>query len=398
MAVENWVSRDIKMLTEFRRDLHMHPELLYDVPRTAGKVAEALRAAGVDEVIEGMGRTGVVGIIRGDSNKSGRMIGLRADMDALPIPEATGQPWASTVPGKMHACGHDGHTAMLLGAARQLARSRGFDGTVVVIFQPAEEGGAGARAMIEDGLFERCPCDEVYGMHNRPNLPIGQFTIAPGPIMAAVDEIRITVEGRGGHAARPHTAIDPLPITGALIQAMQGIVARSIDPMDAAVVSLTTVHAGDAFNVIPQAVDLTGTVRTLREEVRNHVEARLTQMVEHIAAGFGAVGRLDYIRHYPVTVNHQGATDLAAAAAQEVAGMDNVHLDMPPMLGGEDFSFMLKKVPGAMINIGNGPSADLHNPGYDFNDDAIAWGCSYWTTLVRQRLPLDPGTVVPLRG
>lgn len=388
MAVENWVARELAALTEFRRDLHRNPELLYDVERTAKNVAEALRAAGVDEVIEGIGRTGVVGVIRGQTNVSGRTIGLRADMDALPIEEATGKPWASVVPGKMHACGHDGHTTMLLGAARHLAASRAFDGTVIVIFQPAEEGGAGARAMIEDGLFARWPCHEVYGMHNRPNLPVGQFTIAPGPIMASVDEVRITVEGRGGHAAKPHTAIDPLPVTAALIQALQTVTSRSIDPMDAAVVSLTTVQAGNAFNVIPQSVALTGTVRALREEVRNHIEAQLAQMVHHIAAGFGATGRLDYIRHYPVTVNHDHETTLAAAAAQAVAGVENVHLDMAPMLGGEDFSFMLNEVPGAMINIGNGPSADLHNPGYDFNDEVIAWGCSYWTTLVRQRLPV----------
>ncbi len=388
MAVENWVSREIEKLTEFRRDLHMNPELLYDVERTAANVADALRAAGVDEVVEGIGRTGVVGVIRGQSNNSGRTIGLRADMDALPIDEVTGKPWASKVPGKMHACGHDGHTTMLLGAARHLAESRAFDGTVLVIFQPAEEGGAGARAMIEDGLFTRWPCHEVYGMHNRPNLPVGQFTIAPGPIMASVDEVRITVEGRGGHAAKPHTAIDPLPVTAALIQALQTVTSRSIDPMDSAVVSLTTVHAGNAFNVIPQSVALTGTVRTLREEVRNHIEGQLAQMVHHIAAGFGAEGRLEYIRHYPVTVNHDHETTLAAAAAQEVAGVENVHLDMAPMLGGEDFSFMLNEVPGAMINVGNGPSADLHNPGYDFNDEVIAWGCSFWTTLVRQRLPI----------
>lgn len=388
MAVENWVSREIERLTEFRRDLHMNPELLYDVERTAANVADALRAAGVDEVVEGIGRTGVVGVIRGQSNNSGRTIGLRADMDALPIDEVTGKPWASKVPGKMHACGHDGHTTMLLGAARHLAESRAFDGTVIVVFQPAEEGGAGARAMIEDGLFKRWPCHEVYGMHNRPNLPVGQFTIAPGPIMASVDEVRITVEGRGGHAAKPHTAIDPLPVTAALIQALQTVTSRGIDPMDSAVVSLTTVHAGNAFNVIPQSVALTGTVRALREEVRNQIEAQLALLVHHIAAGFGAEGRLEYIRHYPVTVNHAHETTLAAAAAQAVAGVENVHLDMAPMLGGEDFSFMLNEVPGAMINVGNGPSADLHNPGYDFNDEVIAWGCSYWTTLVRHRLPV----------
>lgn len=387
MAIENWVAQHVENLTAFRRDLHENPELLYDLPRTAATVANALRAAGVDEVIEGIGKTGVVGVIHGQSNTSGRTIGLRADMDALPIVEATGKPWASKVEGKMHACGHDGHTTMLLGAARHLVQSRAFDGTVIVIFQPAEEGGAGAKAMIDDGLFTRWPCDEVYGMHNRPNLPVGQFTIAPGPIMGSVDEIRISIEGRGGHAARPDATIDPLPIAAALIQSIQTVVSRTVDPMDNAVVSLCTIHAGNAFNVIPQTLEMTGTVRTLREEVRTHIEAQLAALVPNIAGGFGATAQLEYIRMYPVTVNHEHETDLAAAAATEVAGEANVTLDMPPVLGGEDFSFMLNEVPGAMINIGNGPSAGLHHPEYDFNDDVIAWGCSYWTTLVRRRLP-----------
>ncbi len=386
MAVENWVAKDVAELTEFRRDLHRNPELLYDVGRTAARVAEALRAAGLDEVHEGIGRTGVVGVIRG--KEGGRTIGLRADMDALPILEATGKPWASTVPGKMHACGHDGHTTMLLGAARHLAESRAFSGTVIVIFQPAEEGGAGAKAMIDDGLFRRWPCDEVYGMHNRPNMPLGHFTIAPGPIMASVDEVKIRITGRGGHAARPNETIDPLPVAAALIQAVQTVASRNLDPIDSAVVSLCTIKAGDAFNVIPQALEMTGTIRTLREPVRDHVEERIKRLVHHVAAGFDAVGEVDYIRMYPVTVNHARETELAAAAAMEVAGAERVTTDMPPVLGGEDFSFMLNEVPGAMINVGNGPSAGLHHPEYDFNDDAIAWGCSYWTTLVRQRLPL----------
>ncbi len=387
MAVENWVSKEIADLTEFRRDLHRNPELLYEVTRTATSVAEALRAAGVDEVHEGIGRTGVVGVIRGQSDRSGRMIGLRADMDALPIEEATGAAWASTVPGKMHACGHDGHTTMLLGAAKHLADSRAFDGTVIVIFQPAEEGGAGAKAMLDDGLFRRWPVSEVYGMHNRPNLPVGQFTIAPGPIMGSVDEIRITVTGRGGHAARPDQTIDPIVVSSALIQAIQSVTSRTVDPMDNAVVSITSIHAGDAFNVIPQSVEMGGTVRTLREEVRTHIEEQLARLVPNIAAGFDATGTIEYVRHYPVTVNHEAETLLAAQAAMEVAGEDRVSLDMPPVLGGEDFSFMLNEVPGAMINIGNGPGANLHHPEYDFNDDVIAWGCSYWTTLVRHRLP-----------
>lgn len=387
MAVENWVAAEIESLTAFRRDLHENPELLYDVARTAGSVAGALWAAGVDEVFEGIGRTGVVGVIRGQENTSGRMIGLRADMDALPIHEESGKSWASKIQGKMHACGHDGHTAMLLGAARHLAGSRAFDGTVIVIFQPAEEGGAGAKAMIEDGLFRRWPCDEVYGMHNRPNLPLGQFCIASGPIMAAVDEVKITITGRGGHAAAPNQTIDPLPVAASVIQAAQTIVSRSIDPMDNAVVSLCTIHAGSAFNVVPQKVELTGTVRVLREELRDHMESNLTRLVTNVCEGFGAVGTIEYIRHYPVTVNHERETCFAAEAAQEIAGHENVSLDMPAVLGGEDFSFMLNEVPGAMIKIGNGPSAGLHHPAYDFNDDVIPWGCSYWTTLVRQRLP-----------
>ncbi|KAB2689366.1 M20 aminoacylase family protein [Brucella pseudogrignonensis] len=387
MPVENWTSNQLDDLIAFRRDLHENPELLYDVNRTAEKVADALRAAGLDEVVTGIGRTGVVGVIRGQTNKSGRAVALRADMDALPIFEETGAEWSSKVPGKMHACGHDGHTTMLLGAARELGQSRAFDGTVIVIFQPAEEGGAGAKAMIDDGLFKRWPVNEVYGMHNRPNLEVGNFTINSGPIMGSVDVIDIVIDGVGGHAASPHHTIDPIPVTAALIQAIQTLTARTIDPLDSAVISITTIHGGDAFNVIPQSIKLTGTVRTLREEVRDHVEERLTRAVQGIADAFGAKATLDYQRNYPVTVNHEHETELAALAAEAVAGAERVTRDMPATLGGEDFAFMLNEVPGAMINIGNGPSANLHHPKYDFNDDVIAWGSSYWTTLVRQRLP-----------
>ncbi|MGB3487895.1 MAG: M20 aminoacylase family protein [Xanthobacteraceae bacterium] len=388
MPVDNWISGCLDELVAFRHDLHSNPELLYDLPRTSAQVASALRKAGCDEVVEGIGKTGVVAVIRGKSNTSGRTIGLRSDMDALPILEATGKPWASKTPGKMHACGHDGHTTMLLGAAMGLVQSRAFDGTAVLIFQPAEEGGAGARAMIEDGLFRRWPVSEVYGMHNRPNLPIGEFTIAPGSIMGSVDMIDIEIEGVGGHAAMPHQTVDPAPVIAALIQAVQTITARTINPMDSAVISITTIHGGDAFNVIPQTIRMTGTVRTLKDSVRDHVEARLNQAVTGIAAAYGAKGKLDYSRHYPVTVNHAQETELAAVAAEAVAGVGRVNRNMPATLGGEDFAFMLNEVPGAMINIGNGPSAGLHHPAYDFNDEAIAWGCSYWCELVRQRLPL----------
>jgi len=386
MPVENWVSRQLDELVEFRRDLHRNPELLYDVERTATKVAEALRAAGVDEVVTGLGRTGVVGVIRGRTDTRGRMIGLRADMDALPIHEATGKPWASTKPGVMHACGHDGHTTMLLGAARQLAESRAFDGTVIVIFQPAEEGGAGAKAMMKDGLFELFPVQEVYGLHNQPGLPIGHFAIRSGPVMASVDEIRIRVEGIGGHAAFPHETVDPVTVTAALIQAVQTIVSRNVDPLKSAVVSITTINGGDAFNIIPTAITLTGTVRTLDEVVRNLVEKRLRKAVAGIGEAFEAKAELEYIRRYPVTINNVEKVEKAVRAATEVAGAPNVQTDLAPTMGGEDFAFMLEAVPGAMIFAGNGPSAGLHHPEYDFNDELIPWGCSYWTTLVRQLL------------
>nr|WP_321511602.1 M20 aminoacylase family protein [uncultured Celeribacter sp.] len=388
MAVGNWVSRELAALTAFRHDLHENPELLYELPRTAMKVAEALRTAGVDEVIEGLGKTGVVGVIHGQTNRSGRMIGLRADMDALPILETTGLPYASKVPGKMHACGHDGHTTMLLGAAKHLAETRAFDGTVIVIFQPAEEGGAGAQAMIEDGLFDRWPCDEVYGMHNMPNLPVGSFTTSAGPNMGAVDKLTIRITGKGGHAAQPHNAIDPFPALAGIIQAIHGMSARSVDPFESHVVSLCVVEGGDAFNVIPEEITLVGTVRTLSEDVRDHVEARIRQIVTQIAAGHACTGVVGYDRSYPVLINHETETEYAAEAARAVAGADKVTLDMVPTLGGEDFAFMLNKVPGCMINIGNGPSANLHHPEYNFNDEVIGWGCSYWVTLVRQRLAL----------
>jgi len=388
MAVENWIADRIGELVAFRHDLHRNPELLYDLPRTAARVAGALRNAGVDEVHEGIGKTGVVAVIRGRSNRSGRAIGLRSDMDALPIVEASGKPWASVVPGRMHACGHDGHMAMLLGAAMGLAESRAFDGTAVLIFQPAEEGGAGARAMIEDGLFRRFPVNEVYGMHTRPGLPVGAFQTAPGPIAGSVDMFEIGIQGIGGHAAQPNRSVDPMPVMAALIQAIQTIPARNVDPVDSAVVSVTTVHGGETHNVIPPQVTLTGTVRTLREEVRDLVEARLGRLVEGIAQAFGATGRLDYRRSYPVMVNHARETEIAAQVAESVAGMGKVGRDLPQTLGGEDFAFMLNEVPGAMISIGNGDTAGVHHPAYDFDDEALAWGVSFWTALVRSRLPL----------
>ena len=372
----------------WRRNIHEHPELLYDVHRTAAFVAERLREFGCDEVATGLGRTGVVGVIKGRraaGNGDVRVIGLRADMDALPIEEATSLPYASKTPGKMHACGHDGHTAMLLGAARYLSETRNFAGNAVVIFQPAEEGGAGAAAMIKDGLLDRFGIEQVYGMHNGPGIPIGSFAIRPGPIMASTDAVDIRIEGRGGHAARPHTAIDSVMVGAQLVTALQSIVSRSVDPLESAVVSMCEFHAGNARNVIPLTAELKGTVRTLTPEVRELVEQRLREVVDGVARMTGAKIDLSFERGYPVVVNHVAQTDIAIRAARQVAGEGNVH-EMPPLMGGEDFAYMLEQRPGAFIFCGNGDSAGLHHPAYDFNDEAIVHGTSYWIKLVENTL------------
>jgi hippurate hydrolase len=374
-------------LTAVRRDLHRHPEILYDVQRTAAAVADQLRGFGVDEVATGIGRSGVVGVIRGRSPGAGKVIGLRADMDALPIHETTGRPYASTVAGRMHACGHDGHIAMLLGAARYLAETRNFAGTAVVIFQPAEEGGAGALAMIDDGLMERWNISEVYGMHNLPGLATGSVQTRPGPIMAATDEFTIRVTGRGGHAARPHETIDPVMVAAAIVQQLQTIVSRSVDPVESVVCSVTKFHAGEVHNVIADTAEIGGTVRTLKPAMRDLAETRLRQIATGIAAVHGAVADVNYNRSYPITRNHPAATAFAAKVAAEVVGEANVSADAPPVMGGEDFSYMLQKRPGAFIFIGNGDSAGLHNAGYDFNDELIPIGCSYWARLVETAMP-----------
>ena len=372
----------------WRRDIHQHPELLYDVHRTAAFVADRLREFGCDEVATGLGRTGVVGVIKGRKPANGgevRVIGLRADMDALPIEEATNLPYASKTPGKMHACGHDGHTAMLLGAARYLAETRNFAGDAVVIFQPAEEGGAGAAAMIEDGLMDRFAIDQVYGMHNGPGIPLGSFAIRSGPVMAATDEVNIRIEGLGGHAAKPHKCIDSVMVGAQLITALQSIVARSIDPLESAVISICEFHAGNARNVIPQTAELKGTVRTLTADVRELVGKRIREVVEGVAQMTGARIDLELKRGYPVTVNHVSQTELATQVAKEIVGDANVH-DLPPQMGAEDFSFMLQARPGAFIFCGNGNSAGLHHPAYNFNDEAIVFGTSYWIKLVENTL------------
>jgi hippurate hydrolase len=381
-AVEDLVS-DAQV---WRREIHQNPELLYDVEITAKYVADRLSAFGCDEVKTSIGRTGVVGVIRGAKGTRSRAIGLRADMDALPIEEATNLPYRSRNPGKMHACGHDGHTAMLLGAARHLARTRNFSGNAIVIFQPAEEGGAGAMAMMDDGLMERFDIEEVYGMHNMPALPIGAFAIRKGAFMAAADEFTIAIEGRGGHAAMPHQCVDPIVAGAQIVTALQTIASRNVDPLDSCVVSVTRFDAGSANNIIPQSARLNGTVRTLRAETRDSVERRMREIVTGVAGAVGTSASLDYRRGYPPTVNHPAQTDFAIAVAGKVAGRDQVRSNAPPVMGAEDFSFMLEARPGAFIFLGNGDTAKLHHPAYDFNDEALPYGISYWVNLVETAL------------
>lgn len=372
-------------VTEWRRHIHERPELLFAVENTAAFVAAKLKEFGVDEIVTGIGRTGVVGVIRGKGQGS-RAIGLRADMDALPLTEISGKPWASTTPGKMHACGHDGHTAMLLGAAKYLAETRNFNGSVAVIFQPAEEGGAGGDLMVKDGMMERFGIEEVYGMHNLPGLPVGQFATRKGPIMAATDEFTVTVKGRGGHAAQPNRTIDPIAISTQIITNLQMIASRNVDPLRSVVVSVTKFNAGFAHNVIPNDATFAGTVRTLDEAVRDLAESRFRQIVGGVAAAHDAEAEISFHRNYPVTSNHADETVHAIDVARDIAGANNVNPDIDPMMGGEDFSYMLNARPGAFIFIGNGDTAGLHNPAYDFNDEAIAHGISYWVRLAEQRL------------
>ncbi|MBB3444672.1 M20 aminoacylase family protein [Rhizobium sp. BK379] len=372
-------------VAEWRRHIHARPELLFAVENTAAFVAEKLKEFGVDEIVTGIGRTGVVGLIKGKSEGS-RTVGLRADMDALPLTEITGKPWASKTPGKMHACGHDGHTAMLLGAAKYLAETRNFNGNVAVIFQPAEEGGGGGNLMVKDGMMERFGIEEVYGMHNLPGLPVGQFATRKGPIMAATDEFTVTIKGRGGHAAQPHRTIDPIAIGSQIVTNLQLIASRSVNPLRSVVVSVTKFNAGFAHNVIPNDATFAGTIRTLDDEVRDQAEARLREVVTGICAAHGAEADINFHRNYPVTFNHADETEHAVAIATDIAGEANVDPEIDPMMGGEDFSYMLNARPGAFIFIGNGDTAGLHNPAYDFNDEAIAHGISYWVRLAEQRL------------
>jgi hippurate hydrolase len=389
MPIVNSVAELQPDIQAWRHDIHAHPELLYDVHRTAAFVADRLREFGCDEVATGLGRTGVVGVIKGRKPKGNgdvKVIGLRADMDALPIEEETNLAYASKTPGKMHACGHDGHTAMLLGAARYLAETRNFAGDAVVIFQPAEEGGAGAAAMIKDGLISRFGIDEVYGMHNYPGIPLGQFAIRSGPMMAAADHIEIELEGKGGHAARPHLSIDTILVGAQIISQLQSIVARNVDPLESAVVSICMFQAGHTDNVIPQHAKLKGTARSLTPAVREILHKRIAEVIEGTAQLYGATAKITYSNGYPVVVNHERQTAFAADIAREVAGPQRVNTAVPPVMGAEDFAFMLNERPGAFIFVGNGDSAGLHHPAYDFNDETIPVGTSYWVRLAETAL------------
>ena len=370
-------------LTEIRRDLHAHPELAFAEHRTADLVARHLEALGI-EVHRRVGRTGVVGVLRG--GRSLRAIGLRADMDALPIQERNEFAHQSVHPGCMHACGHDGHTTMLLGAAEALAARRDFDGTVHLIFQPAEEGEGGGLAMIEDGLFERFPMESVFGMHNWPGMPSGHFAVHPGPVMASADRFDITVTGRGAHAAMPHLGADPISAGAALVQAIQTIVSRTLDPADSAVVSVTQFHAGEAYNAIPDRAQLGGTVRAFSETVQEQIEKALRRLCDGIAAGFGVDISVEYRRGYPPTVNSAAEAALCASVANALVGPDRVTTSARPSMGAEDFAYFLQRKPGSYVWIGNGPGeggCTLHNPQYDFNDEIIPVGVAYWVELVR---------------
>ena len=375
-------------ITVWRRDFHENPELLYDTHRTSKIVKEKLTSFGCDQVITGLGRTGVVGVIHGRSNSNGKTIGLRADMDALPIKEITNLEYSSKKDGMMHACGHDGHTAMLLGAAKYLSETRNFDGKVVVIFQPAEEGGAGAKEMCDDGLMSDFDISEVYGMHNAPGLPVGQFNIRSGAFFAAADQFTVNIQGKGGHAARPQETIDPTIVGAHILIALQSVASRNTDPLKSLVVSVTSFRTeSDSYNVIPQTVQLKGTVRTLSKDVRDMAQDKITQLIKNTGLAFGANVELDYDRGYPVMINSDLETSHMIKAAKNVAGDKNVDDNASQVMGAEDFSYMLEERPGAYIRVGNGNTASLHHPKYDFNDESIPFGTSFWVELTETRLP-----------
>lgn len=387
MPVINRVAEFAGEIAEWRRDLHRNPELLFALDRTSAFVADRLRHFGCDIVETGIGQSGVVAVIRGRSDISGRRIGLRADMDALPIEEIGDAEHRSQVPGKMHACGHDGHTAMLLGAARYLAETRNFDGEAILVFQPAEEGADGAKAMLGDGLMERFGIQEIYGMHNLPGMDVGRIAVRAGPVMAAADTFRITLNGKGAHAAMPHMGRDPIVAGCHLVTALQSIVARDVDSFDRAVVSVGRISAGEAFNVIPHTAEVLGTVRTFSPEVQDLIETRLTEIARHTASAFGSTADVSYTRDVPAVVNHESQASFVEGVARNLFGDENIVADMPAMMGAEDFSQMLRVRPGAYLFLGNGPSAALHHPAYDFDDEAIPYGVSLWARLIETAMP-----------
>ena len=388
VAILNRFSEMFEEISTWRRDLHAHPELRFEEYRTAAFVAAKLKEFGVDEIVTGFGGTGVVGVIHGQNNTSGRSIGFRADMDALPIQEVNDLPHASTIPGKMHACGHDGHTSMLLGAAKYLAETRNFDGKIVLAFQPAEEGGGGARAMIDAGLMDKWNVEEIYGMHNMPGLPIGEFAVRTGPQMACPDKFEIIVHGKGGHGAMPHKSVDSTLVAAQIVVALQSIASRNINPLENIVVSVCGFRTEtDTYNVIPNTVRLRGTVRTFEKDVQSFVRARIDALTKSTADGYGAVAEVTHMSGPPPLVNHERQADFAAEIALSVCGV--AHRNFEPSMGGEDFSEMLLERPGAYLFVGNGDSADLHNPSYEFNDDVIPVGCSWFVTMAERRMPLS---------
>ena len=386
MPVKNRFAELQKEIAEWRHDIHQHPEILFETHRTSALVRDKLEEFGCDEVIEGIGKTGVVGVINGQTNQSGKVIGLRADMDALPINEETGLDYSSKFPGAMHACGHDGHTSMLLGAAKYLCETRNFDGQAVVIFQPAEEGGGGGLEMCKDGMMENFKIDEVYGMHNWPGVELGKFAIRSGPFFAASDFIEAIISGKGGHAAKPHETIDPTVIASQIVVALQTIASRRSDPVEQVVVSITSFETSStAFNVIPQEVKIKGTVRTLDPDVRDLAEKEFLRITELTAEAMGGSADAKFTRGYPVMSNSSEQTEFAAKVARDVAGEC---AEAPLVMGGEDFAYMLEERPGAYILLGNGDSSPVHHPKYNFNDDAIPFGCSWLVELVEQKMPV----------
>ncbi|MEM7210881.1 MAG: M20 aminoacylase family protein [Pseudomonadota bacterium] len=386
--IPNSIAAMLPELTEWRRDFHQHPEICYEEVRTSQVIQEKLAEFGMDQIEAGLGKTGVVGVLHG-KNGPGRPILLRTDMDALPMPEETGLEHASVNDGKMHACGHDGHMTMLLGAAKHLAETRNFDGTVYFCFQPAEEGGAGAQAMIEDGLFEKFPAEEVYGMHNWPGVKAGSFAVRPGPVMAAADEFNITVRGQGGHAAQPHTTRDPIVAGAQIVSALQSIVARKVDPLKPAVVSVTKFQAGTAHNIIPDDALIAGTMRSFHEEVAEQIIAEMRLICEQVSAAMGVTATLETSDiAYPATVNDEKLSEFSKNVLLDLVGEENVDLDRPPTMGGEDFAFMARAKPGSFVFIGTGEDvAPLHTTKYDFNDEVSPIGVAYWTKLVETALP-----------